>query len=67
MVAYDGRHPFWISFIDSLLIFPIWMCHFDSVVFLGAESRHSSFHPDMKCFALVSWSLSIRSFFTKNA
>ena len=27
-----------LSLIDLLLIFSIWMCHFDSVVSLGVES-----------------------------
>ena len=43
MVDYNGRHPLWMSLIDLLLIFPIWMCHFDSVVSLGAESDTQAF------------------------
>ena len=44
-----------LSLIDLLLIFPIWMCQFDSMVSLGVEFRQSSFQPVVRCFVPVFW------------
>ena len=52
--------------IDLLLIFSsIWICHFDSVVSLGAEPENQGFKLVKRCFPPVFCViLSIRSFFT---
>ena len=43
-VAYNGKHCILdLSLIDLLLIFSIWMCHFDSVVSLGVELDNQAF------------------------
>ena len=66
MAAYNGRHPFWMSFIDLLLIFHIWMCHFDSVVSLGAESdTQATMHENFRFNSLMSPGkmLTLKTFF----
>ena len=43
-----------LSLIDLLLIFSIWMCHFDPVVSLGIEST-SKLLSGYECFPPVFW------------
>ena len=56
-VAYNGKYFIWIC---RLLIFSIWMCHFDLVVYLGDEpdnqaltsQLHEGFHDLLRCSCL---------------